>query len=68
MTAAQDRRAGMLVAHTLARLARMAQGADNFCRYCGKDDMNMCCSKCKKAHFCPSCAAMDWKYHKVWRS
>ncbi|KAI0724365.1 hypothetical protein C8T65DRAFT_734001 [Cerioporus squamosus] len=67
MTETQDIRAQVLVAHILARLAKVAQGEDNFCRYCGKDDVNMRCSKCKKANFCSSyCVGLGWKYHKVW--
>ncbi len=66
MTAAQENRVQLLVGHILTRLAKVSRGENNFCRYCGKDDVNMRCSKCKKANFCPSCVELGWKYHKVW--
>ena len=60
--AASDRRT------IIARLEKIANGHGDFCRYCGKDGVKTRCSKCKKAHFCPSCVDLGWKYHKVWCS
>nr|VWP00597.1 Septin-type G domain-containing protein [Ganoderma boninense] len=58
--------ADTLVELVLERLAKVANGADNFCRYCGKDGVEQRCSKCKTAYFCTSCHLLGWKYHKVW--
>jgi hypothetical protein len=55
-----------IVQRVLQRLkAVVVDGADNFCRYCGKGDVGQRCSKCKKA-FCPACHRLGWKYHKKW--
>ncbi|KAI0361829.1 hypothetical protein OH77DRAFT_467050 [Trametes cingulata] len=62
------RRGDTLVEAVLGRLAKIAAGQDHFCRYCGKDGVETRCSKCKRAHFCSSCQAPGWKYHKVWCS
>lgn len=50
----------------LERLAKVVAGDDHFCRYCGKDNVDLICSRCKKAHFCRECQALGWKYHKRW--
>ena len=57
-----------LVEAVLRRLQKIASGQDNFCRYCGKDDVGLRCSKCKEAYFCAPCHASGWRYHKVWCS
>ena len=61
-------RGDALVAEVMARLHKVASGQDNFCRYCGKEDVQARCSKCKKAYFCAPCHTLGWKYHKVWCS
>ena len=53
-------------AMVLERLAKIAAGNDQFCRYCGKDEVNLQCSGCKKAYFCQECVKQGWKYHKRW--
>ncbi|EKM53254.1 uncharacterized protein PHACADRAFT_124757 [Phanerochaete carnosa HHB-10118-sp] len=50
----------------LERLGKIASGNDQFCRYCGKDKVNLQCSRCKKAYFCQECVNQGWKYHKRW--
>ncbi|KAI0757192.1 hypothetical protein C8Q80DRAFT_1132395 [Daedaleopsis nitida] len=59
-------RAEQLVAAVMDRVRRIASGEDDFCRYCGKDEVTAQCSKCKKARFCSSCHVLGWKYHKTW--
>ena len=58
--------ADALVELVLERLAKVANGEDHFCRYCGKDGVDLRCSKCKTAYFCTPCHSLGWKYHKVW--
>ena len=60
--------ANALVELVIERLAKIANGEDRFCRYCGRDGVEQRCSKCKTAYFCPSCHLLGWKYHKVWCS
>ena len=59
-------RAEALVDAVMGRVFKLANGDDDFCRYCGKEGVNTRCSKCKKARFCQACVALGWKYHKVW--
>ncbi|KZT06786.1 uncharacterized protein LAESUDRAFT_137183 [Laetiporus sulphureus 93-53] len=59
-------RGDMLIDMVVERLAKIAAGQDNFCRYCGKDGINTQCSVCKEAYFCADCRVPGWKYHKVW--
>ncbi|KAI1797702.1 hypothetical protein LXA43DRAFT_1088781 [Ganoderma leucocontextum] len=60
--------ADALVELVLERLGKLASGQDNFCSYCGKDGVELRCSKCKTAYFCTPCHLLGWKYHKVWCS
>lgn len=53
-------------AMVLQRLAKIASGNDQFCRYCGRDEVTLHCSRCKKAYFCKECVNQGWKYHKRW--
>ncbi|GJE92449.1 zinc finger MYND domain-containing protein [Phanerochaete sordida] len=53
-------------AMVLQRLAKVAGGNDQFCRHCGKDEITLLCSRCKKAYFCKECLNQGWKYHKRW--
>lgn len=50
----------------LERLARIAAGDDHFCGYCGKEEVDLRCSRWQKAYFCAGCQALGWKYHKRW--
>ena len=50
----------------LERLAKVVAGDDHFCRYCGKEGVDLRCSQCKKAYFCAECQSLGWKYHKRW--
>ncbi len=61
-------RGDALVDVVMGRLRKIASGEDNFCRYCGKEEVQARCSKCKKAYFCAPCHTLGWKYHKVWCS
>ena len=61
-----DLGAEALVDAVMGRVFKLANGDDDFCRYCGKEGVNTRCSKCKKARFCQACVGLGWKYHKVW--
>ncbi|KAI0757189.1 hypothetical protein C8Q80DRAFT_1116414 [Daedaleopsis nitida] len=68
MTMEQRERQGVLVPEIMRRLAKIANGQDDFCRHCGKDNINLRCSRCKRACFCLACLELGWKYHEVWCS
>jgi len=56
-----------MVERVLKRLRSIVvDGVDDFCRYCGKADVDTRCSRCKKAHLCSECHVLAWKYHKKW--
>ncbi|KAH9947979.1 hypothetical protein B0H21DRAFT_300308 [Amylocystis lapponica] len=61
-----QQRGNDIAAIVLERLEKIARGKENFCRYCGKGDVDTRCSKCKKACFCKDCHTLGWKYHKAW--
>lgn len=52
-------------ARVLRRLAEVVRDA-YFCRYCGKEGVELQCSRCKVAQFCRECQGHGWKYHKKW--
>lgn len=51
----------------LKRLEKVAAGANNFCKHCGRDGAEQRCSQCHAAHYCDkACQKAGWAYHKKW--
>jgi hypothetical protein len=60
-------RSNEMARHVLRRLRGIVvDGVDDLCRYCGKDGVGTRCSRCRKAHLCPECHTLAWKYHEKW--